>query len=511
MGVTQSKLPAQATAHEKAVLDRLRALQMDEREGLDGYVDVTAIEGGTSEKIPTASREPETVSVSVIAEWQDALLKDPKNRLALSALSAANPRDVLTSRATKIAEPQVFSVKIPFEGAPITNQRSSGRCWLFASTNVFRVALMQKYNLESFELSQAYLFFWDKLEKSNWFLEQIIDTADQDVDSRLVQTLLHEPLSDGGQWDMVYNLVEKYGLVPQQLYPDSFNASSSGIINSIIFTKLREDALILRKLLRTPSTTAEVLSSAKARMMKEIHTILTLTLGPPPPVDEEFVWEFADKAGKAKTVRSTPKAFSEDIYSSNFRITSAAIAKMVSLVHDPRHDPLTLMTVDRLGNIVGGREITYINVDIATLKTACVAMLRAGLPVFFGSDVGKFSNSSSGIMDLQLIDYDLGFNVSLLGMNKAARLRTGESQMTHAMVLTAVHVDDAGQTVRWRVQNSWGTAAGSDGWFVMSDAWMDEFVYQAVIDPRFLGKEVRDVLKKEPVVLPLWDPMGSLA
>lgn len=168
------------------------------------------------------------------------------NRLALSALSAANPREVLTSRAAKIADQQVFSVKVPFEGAPITNQRASGRCWLFAATNVFRVALMRRYNLESFELSQAWLFFWDKLEKANYFLEQIVDTADLDLDSRLVQTLVHAPLSDGGQWDMVYNLVNKYGLVPQVLYPDSFNAANSSVINSIIFTKLREDALILR-------------------------------------------------------------------------------------------------------------------------------------------------------------------------------------------------------------------------------------------------------------------------
>lgn len=314
------------------------------------------------------------------------------------------------------------------------------------------------------------------------------------------------------QWDMVYNLVEKYGLVPQSLYPDSFNASSSGIINSIIFTKLREDALILRNLLGEPSTTAAVLSSAKAKMIREIHTILTLTLGPPPPVDQEFSWSFVDKSGNAKTVKATPKSFSQDIYSSSFRITSSTVASMVSLVNDPRHKPLTLMTVDRLGNIVGGRAITYINVDMPTLKSACVAMLRAGQPVFFGSDVGKFSNSTSGIMDLELIDYELGFNVSLLGMDKAARLRTGESQMTHAMVLTAVHIDEVtGEIVRWRVQNSWGTSAGTNGWFVMSDAWMSEFVYQAVIDPKFLSKEVRNVLNTKPIVLPLWDPMGSLA
>lgn len=315
---------------------------------------------------------------------------------------------------------------------------------------------------------------------------------------------------------MVYNLVTKYGLVPQSLYPDSFSASSSGVLNSIIFTKLREYALRLRALLSDPSTTTSAIKSTKTKMLREIHSILTLTLGPPPSSTEPFTWAFTDKSGKARTVRTTPLAFATDIYSpsSTPRITSSTIASMISLVHDPRHPPLTHLTVDRLGNIVGGRGISYVNVDMPTLKRACVAMLKRGWPVFFGSDVGQFSESRSGVMDLGLIDYEVGFNVDLLGgLSKAERLRTGESQMTHAMVLTAVHVDEEadGKTVRWRVQNSWGEGVGKEGWFVMTDAWMDEFVYQAVVDPAVVGKEVREVLGKEAVVLPLWDPMGSLA
>ncbi|TPX10695.1 uncharacterized protein E0L32_008429 [Thyridium curvatum] len=514
MGSNGSKVAQDTALHEKAVLERLRAMHIQSHDRSDeGYVYVDDQKSEPADQIDEKaaralkSRTPENISVSQMGAWQ---------KLALAALSANNPKELLLSRATQIADQQVFNVKIPFEGGPITNQRSSGRCWLFASTNVFRVALMQKYNLEAFELSQAYLFFWDKLEKSNWFLEQIISTADQDLDSRLVQRLLGEPLSDGGQWDMVYNLVEKYGLVPQSIYPDSYNAMSSGTLNAIVFTKLREYALQLRDLLGKPSTTSDKIHQAKSKMMHEIHTILTLTLGPPPSPTDEFTWSFLDKGGRAKEVRATPLTFSKDIYSSGFRVSSAAIARMVSLVNDPRHPPLSLLTVDRLGNVVGGRGVTYINVGADALKRACVAMLRAGLPVFFGSDVGKFSAAASGVMDLDLIDYELGFGagVGMLGMDKAARVRTGESAMTHAMVLTAVHVDDeksGGRPVRWRVQNSWGEAAGDRGWFVMSDAWMDEFVYQAVVDPAFLPREVTDVLDQEPIVLPLWDPMGSLA
>lgn len=372
---------------------------------------------------------------------------------------------------------------------------------------------MKKYGLGSFELSQAYLFYWDKLEKANWFLEQVIDTAGEDLDSRLVQTLMGDLVSDGGQWDMVYNLVDKYGLVPQALYPDSWNAKNSSVLNSVVKNKLREFALRLRKLARDPEPTAPaVFSAVKISMIQEIQQIMTLLLGPPPKPTDAFTWQYNDKDGKAHELTITPKDFARDISSAEFRVNSAVIESMVSLVHDPRHDPLSLLSIPRLGNIVGGRGVSYINVDIDNLKSACIKMLKAGLPIFFGCDVGKFSDTTSGIMDTALYHYDLGLGSGLLGMTKAQRLLAGESQMTHAMVLTAVHVDErTGKPVRWRVQNSWGADPGDKGWFVMSDAWMDEFVYQAVVDPRFCSKEVRDVLKKEPVVLPPWDPMGALA
>lgn len=508
MGSYPSKVSPETVLHEKAVLERLRSYHMSDDVPEDDFVHVGDEKASRDGRL---LRSPEGLPVELMSSWQNKVLEDPKNRLALSALSSANPKSVLTQRATKIADQQVFNVQVPFEGGPITNQRSSGRCWLFASTNVFRVALMKKYNIASFELSQAYLFFWDKLEKANFFLENIIDTADEDLDGRLVQTLLADPVSDGGQWDMVYNLVTKYGLVPQVLYPDSWNAMSSGTVNSIVVSKLREYALTLRKMLKSSATTAATLAATKQKMMREIHLVLTLTLGPPPSSTEKFEWTFLDKNGKSRAVSLTPREFAKDISSSEFRVSSTTIASMVSLVNDPRHELLNLMTVNRLGNIVGGRGISYINVPMATLKQACVSMLRAGVPVFFGSDVGKFSDNASGIMDLELIDYELGFNIDMLSMTKAQRLRVSESAMTHAMVLTAVHVDDEGNCVRWRVQNSWGEAPGDKGWFVMSDRWMDEFVYQAVIDPRFLGKEVKDVLKKDPIVLPLWDPMGALA
>lgn len=275
--------------------------------------------------------------------------------------------------------------------------------------------------------------------------------------------------------------------VPQALYPDSFNASASSTMNQIITTKLREDALELRAIAAKSSDTKESssLRTAKDKMLREIHLILTLMLGPPPPSNKEFTWEFYDKDEKFHSVVASPVKFAAELSSAEAVEANAGsdVRQLFSLVNDPRNKYGQLLTVSRLGNVFGARGITYVNVEMSTMKAACIAMLEAGIPIFFGSDVGKFSENKSGIMDTGLVDYELGFNIKL-GMSKAQRLMTGESAMTHAMVLTAVHVID-GKSVRWRVQNSWGEKTGTEGWFVMSDAWMDEFTYQAVVDPKY--------------------------
>ncbi|KAF4554453.1 Cysteine proteinase-like protein [Elsinoe fawcettii] len=448
------------------------------------------------------------VSANKTSQLVEELLQDPKNRLALSALSTNNPSSILEITSTILKDTQHFNIAIPREGTPVTNQRSSGRCWIFAATNVFRIALMKTYNLPGFELSQSYLFFWDKVEKANYFLENILATTDEEVDSRIISALMASPVGDGGQWDMIANLVSKYGLVPQDLYPDSFNAMNSRTMDTLITTKLREDGLKLRALVKKGADKATI-QKTKDSFMQDVVRILTLTLGPPPAADKRFTWEFYDSSHKLHTISRTPLEFASTLSDSRAvrALSGTDVHSLFSLVNDPRNDYGTLLTVDKLGNVWGGRPITYVNVNSTTLKKAAVAMIKKGLPVFFGSDVGKFSDSGKGIMDVKLVDYELGFNVRL-GMSKAQRLETGESAMTHAMVLTAVHLDEDGNSVRWRVENSWSESAGEHGYFVASDAWMDEFCYQAVVDPGVVNEEVTDILKQKPKVLPLWDPMG---
>jgi bleomycin hydrolase len=269
-------------------------------------------------------------------------------------------------------------------------------------------------------------------------------------------------------------------------------------MDQLLTRKLRQDGLKLRKL-KSSDASASTIAASKEAMLQDVIRIVTLCLGPSPPADEKFTWEFYDRANKLKTVSLTPLEFA----------SSAEVTKFVSLTNDPRNAYNRLLTVANLGNVWNARPVSYIN-DTAVLKEACVAMLRKGSPIFFGSDVGQQSDTRKGIMDTDLIDYELGFNVKL-GLSKAERLLTGESQMTHAMVLTAVHLDKDDKPVRWRVENSWSDAAGVGGYFVMSDKWMDEFCYQAVIHQSVLSKEVKEVLKQEAKVLPLWDPMGALA
>ncbi|OAK96145.1 bleomycin hydrolase [Phaeosphaeriaceae sp. SRC1lsM3a] len=512
MGANQSR-PSDAAINEKLV-ERLQALQMkDERRTSekDGFVMVG--DDAPPRYTPTTKHQRD-VSATAVEGWEKELMEDPKNRLALAALSSNSANAVLSSRSAVIADTQKFNIKIPLEGSPITNQASSGRCWLFASTNVFRVAIMKKYKLSEFQLSQAYLFYWDKIEKANYFLESILETTSEDIDSRLIQALMASPVGDGGQWDMVVNLVAKYGLCPHSLYPDSFNATSSSTMDRLITTKLREDAVRLRSV-ASSSTPAELkkstIANMKESMLKEIHLILTLMLGPPPPPNKAFAWEYYDKDGNFCTVRTRPTAFAKELSDSKTAraLSGTDVNQLFSLVNDPRNPYNRLLSVKNLGNVYGGRPVTYVNVDMKTIKEACIAMLKRGIPVFFGSDVGKYSDSTKGIMDTALYEYELGFNIKL-GLTKAERLQTGESQMTHAMVLTAVHVVD-GKPVRWRVENSWSDRVGDKGYFVMSDAWMDEFVYQAVVDPSVVSSSVRKVLEQEPKLLELWDPMGALA
>ncbi|KII92100.1 hypothetical protein PLICRDRAFT_36887 [Plicaturopsis crispa FD-325 SS-3] len=455
-----------------------------------------------------------TLSLNNVATWESAAAADPKIELARTILPHSDIRSALQTRSAHVADVHVFNHQVDFKTGPVTNQKSSGRCWIFATTNVLRYNIMKKLNLSEFQLSQSYVFFWDKLNKSNYYLELSIEHADRPLDDRLLTHLASDLISDGGQWDMVVNLLETYGVVPQAIHPESTHSSLSSPLNALLKTRLRECALVLRKLsseLKADSGLSEdevvrTLRAKKEELMQGIYTVMSATLGAPPSPDKAFEWDYYDKDGKAGHWEGTPVEFYKTFVSKQY-----APSDSFSLINDPRNAYETLYTVDKLGNVWGGRPVLYVNTEIENMKATVVKMIKAGQAVFFGCDVGKFSDSAKGIMDTALYAYEDTFNISLT-LTKAERLQTADSAMTHAMVISAVHLDAAGRPVRYRVENSWGEAVGDKGYFVMTDAWFEQYVYQVVVPKALAPRNAVKVFEKgDAVVLPAWDPMGALA
>ena len=438
------------------------------------------------------------ISEEQVATLRAAFAADPAAKLVQNAVVNNDLLEVALNRDVVNTTDHTFSTHLDkWKG---TNQKSSGRCWLFAMLNLFRVGAMEKMNLKDLEFSQAHIHFWDKFERANHFLHAIIQTADRPVDDRTVAFLLERPLDDGGQWNMAVNLVMKHGLVPKAAYPESHASSATRRMNQSLLHLLRAAAAELRGLASTGASTSD-LNAHKERRMADVWRVLCMHLGTPP---ESFDWQWTDKDGEFhREGEMTPQQFVE-------KFVDLDIEDFVCLVHDPRNPEMTTYTVDLLQNVVDGPPVIYLNIGIDAMKEITRDILEDGMPVWMGCDVGKQMHRQRGLWDANLFDFEQLYGVEL-GLDKADRLRHHQTLMTHAMLFTGVDVIE-GKTRRWRVENSWGeNKSGVKGYYTMNDNWFDEYMFEIAAPSKYLTAEMKAALQAEPTVLPPWDPMGSLA
>ena len=425
---------------------------------------------------------------------------NPKFAAMENAISHNGLLTSLEKRSAAVENIPVFSLDLTKD--KVSDQKASGRCWMFAALNTFRHKMIAGFQLEDFELSQAHTFFWDKYEKSNWFLEQVIATADQELTSRKVKFLLDTPQQDGGQWDMVVSLFEKYGVVPKSVYPESISSSNSRELNQILNKLLRQDAQILRELRAEGAESAE-LQTKKEELLQEVFNFLAMNLGLPP---RQFDFSYRDKDNHFHSESGlTPLTFYQ-------KYVDLKLDDYVSIINAPTADKPygRSYTVEMLGNVVGSKPVRYLNVEMGRLKELAITQMKAGETVWFGSDVGQSSNRKAGVMAEGMHDFTASMDIRLT-QDKAGRLDYSESLMTHAMVLTGVDLDENGKAKKWKVENSGGEQVGNKGYFVASDAWMDEYTYQIVVRKEFLTAAELAAYEAEPLVLSPWDPMGALA
>ena len=426
---------------------------------------------------------------------------DSARTVARNAVSHAGVESVAFDRAKVVATPTVVSHKV--DDWKVTSQKKSGRCWLFSSLNLLRSTTRTHLGLKDFEFSQNYVLFWDKFERANFFLTDIIATAaTEDLDGRLLQFLLGDVLSDGGQWDMAVSLYLKHGLVPKTAMPETESSGHTAPMNNRLKVVLRRTALELRALVADGASEEEI-DEVKEAALADVWRILVICLGEPPA---SFEWEWRDDSGEFhRDGVLTPREF----YS---RYVDVDLTQYVCLVDDPRaeHPKGHTLTVDHMGNVVGGRPILYVNTPVEQIRQITASILASGRAVWFGADCSQQSDRASGLFVEGLYDFDNLFGVDF-STSKEQRVNTGESAMNHAMLFTGVDIDEAGEGRRFRVENSWGEDHGDKGFFTMDAAWFDANVFEVAVHVDDLPADLRAVITEEPLHLPAWDPMGALA
>ncbi len=389
-----------------------------------------------------------------------------------------------------------FSHQVPSRA--ITDQESSGRCWMFTGMNVLRSKAIRKYKLPAdFQFSQCYTFFWDQLEKSNLFLQAILDNRAKSMEDETVKWLFQNPLSDGGQFTGIANLVDKYGIMPKDAMPETYSSNHTSQISSLIKLKLREDALVLRGMANNKGTTEKMLQDKKMEMLQTVYHMLVIAFGEPPA---EFTWTQRDAKGNVVSTQTyTPKSFAEKFAGEDF-------TTYYMVMNDPTREYYKVYEIEYDRHVYDGNNWKYLNLPMDEIAQMAIASLKDSTMMYFSCDVGKFLDRDKGYLDVNNFDYGSLFNTTF-GMDKKQRIQTYASLSSHAMTLCAVDLDKDGKPIKWMVENSWGSKYGHNGFLIMTNEWFNEYMFRLVVEKKYIPAATLKLFDQKPIMLPAWDPL----
>ena len=434
------------------------------------------------------------ISNEMLKQIQSSYKNTSADKAIRNAIGGTDIRKLSLNQENQQGLDTDFSIKVESKG--ITDQQSSGRCWLFTGLNVMRAKAIARYNLPSLEFSQAYSFFWDQLEKSNLFLQGVIDTAKEPMSNQTVEWLFKHPLSDGGTFTGVADFVSNYGVVPKEVMPETYSSEHTSQMSSLIGLKLKEYGLELRESVQKGMDVKKI-EARKTEMLETVYRILVLNLGVPPT---EFDYVRKDvKGNPVETEHHTPMSFLEKYGDKNL------LTNYVIVMNDPSREYYKCYEIDFDRHCYDGKNWTYVNLPVEEIKEMAIASLKDSTRMYFSSDVTQL-DSKRGLLDVN--NYDFGSLLgTTFGMDKKQRIQTFASMSAHAMTLMAVDLDENGKPKKWMVENSWGAQSGYKGHLIMTDEWFNEYMFRLVLETKYVPKKVLDIFKQKPVRLPAWDPM----
>lgn len=440
-------------------------------------------------------------STSMAQSIDEALIKDLRQNFAAEASNKAVQNAVSASSSIKTMAlnrervgktDHYFKYKVDVKG--ITDQKKSGRCWMFTSLNVLRPSIIKKYGVKSFDFSHNYLYFYDILEKSNLFLQNIIRTSSKDMDDREVCLYFSDPVGDGGVWNLYFNVASKYGLVPAEVMPETEHSNNTAQLLSLVKERLRKGGMQIRN-----TTLSEAQEGFRKETLKDVYKILAICLGEPPT---EFTWRYKGEGGEIKELKNySPMQFYKEVVPAEY-----APDNYVMIMHDPTRPYYEVYDISNYRNTYEGLNWKYLNLPIEDIKKAALASIKNNEPLYASCDVGKQLNINEGVLDCQMYDYASLFGVDF-SMEKKDRILSRQSGSAHAMALVACDVDEKEKPIKWQFENSWGASSGHEGFLTLTDEWFEEYMFRIVINQKYLDSKAKKASKKEATILPPWDYM----